>query len=159
MWTLIEKKKGTGASGTITFSSLDGNTDKMYRLTGRLTPSASSTGRLLINGTGTSIESTQWYDATGTWTRTTASDGYLTQTNSSNPWMLDMLVFADATDSVTRSVQTWACTIALTSIMSLGNHRWNDSSTNITSLGIFTSSGNFNTSSALWLYKLSDPAG
>lgn len=155
MWTLVEKKSGTGASAVITFSGLNGDAHKWYRIMGIGEGSSSAVYTLRINGSLTNMNTNGLYDNAGTWA------AYSTQAqwhpaSSSGVW-LDAWIFADASDSFERGIITKSAKHDGTPSENVAAHGWNDTTTNITSLTLNLSAGNWSTDTHFWLYKLANP--
>lgn len=156
MWTFLEKKSGTGASGVITFSGLDGDTDKWYRIAGMGKSSSSDYHALLFNGSTTNNVASLWSDNSGTWTHSSTSGRY-TGTSTANPVQMEALIYADKTAADNRAALTTS-NIPDTSIRyARGLLVYTDTTTNITSLALSLGLGNWSTSSHFYLYKLTNP--
>jgi len=158
MWDLVEKKVGTGSSGTITFSSLDGDADKLYRIIGTGNASSAALAQLYWNGAATNVTTNNWYDNAGTWTRDTGGTRLFVPTNT-DVVQMEILIYADKTVASVRLAMSEVTLGGTTNVVHRGAHRYNDTTTNITSLALVLSTGNWTTKSEFWLYKLSDPTG
>lgn len=159
MWELIEKKTGTGASGLISWTGLDGDVDLIYRLTGLMEPSSSDFFNILPNGLGTNLDGEYWSAATGSWAEANTTGGKIGPASASSR-LIDLMFYADKSGTQQRSIMWTEWVGEANPWMLIGGTSWEESSTNLTSLDIATGGAtNFTTETNLWLYKLLEPAG
>lgn len=159
MWEFVEKKVGTGASGTITFSGLDGDTDKIYYLTGLIAPDASAEARLYPNGSGSNLDGEYAEAPSSSWVVTSTPGGFLGGIDDESK-LIDLMFYADKTGGIQRRILFRLAVGHLAPYPIFGGMSWENSTTNLTSIEInLTASANFLTTTELWLYKLAQPLG
>lgn len=159
---LVQAQTLTGAATDITFSSLDGNTDVMYRLMGlaKVAPT-STTVTLLINGVTTNLSYQRLYNGGND---TTAN---LISTSGTNQYLqLDLVIMAKANPNSQAYVRTirgqGTITNSTPAILFVIDYDilYNDTSTNITSIALHgDQAGSFADGSYFSLYKYSQSAG
>lgn len=159
MWTLVSKQVGDGVSGTLTWSGLNGDVDKMYRLVGRVEPVVAST-RISVrpNGSSSDLDGEYWIGGSS-WSRVTTTDGTLIAFSSPGETpFFDMTIFADKSGGEQRRFGWLLWDKTPNPEPAIGAHAWEDSATLLTSLTM-EAFGGFTTATAVWLYKLTNPAG
>ena len=157
MWEFVEKKAGTGASGTITFSGLDGDTDKMYRvvLQGVQTGFVPVTVFGYFNGASTNMGTNTWYNSGGTWTKATTAGFMALVDGGGARTYLDIVISADKTTGEAREFRSFG---KFSTFVYWGTSWWTDTTTNLTSFSLVVSN-NWQTDTEAWLYKLAQPDG
>lgn len=158
MWEFVEKKSGTGASGIITFSGLDGDTDKFYRVIGQGAASSTALHEIRFNGATTNTVSSAWYGNGSSWTHGSAVCRY-TYASGTEECTLEATIYADKTTADQRIMFTRANLLTAVPRVLVATHLYNDTTTNITSISLNLSANNWTTASQFWLYKIADPAG
>ena len=157
MWELIEKKSGTGASGRISFTGLDGDTDKFYKAIGFLVPGSSVDIRWEFNGATTSMGSRVWGENGTLWQTDGSTASTMLMAFQTSPLQLRTILYAgtSSNDRIARSNLDGAST----NIDINTSHNTLENTTNITSIDLVVSTGNWATTTHVWLYKLTAPVG
>ena len=155
-WTFLEKKSGTGASASITFSGLDGDADKMYKVIGYIDSSSPTDVRLEFNGATTSMGNLVWGELGTNWgTDSSTASTFLANTQSSH-CQLRTLMFA-GTSSEWRHSRTRFDASSVAGDINPSHATYEQKTTNVTSIEFFCTAGSWSTTSHLWLYKMTSP--
>jgi hypothetical protein len=156
--TLVSKQLLTSTSADITFSGLDGNTDVMYFMTGVTKIGANSTTIFFfVNGAGTNVQVLRFYNTTSD-TKTSgeivgplSTGAYLTWgvwiMAANNP---NSQTFIRTFNGVVNYVDTNPAPALQVNLAGM----YNNSATNITSLGIHADTTGIANGSYVALYKL-----
>ena len=154
MWTLVEKKVGTGASGTIAFTGLDGDTDKLYHFQARFELSSFTSMGFKFNtttptgGNGFSGSSSSYAGSTST---------LMFSGNTGLSFFASGYINADTVASLRRAMMYQGVALSSGAYNYGGGFYWTDTSTNLTQIQFVTTTGNYTTDAQVWLYRLTDP--
>ena len=158
-WTLVEKKLITSNSTDVTFSGLDGNTDQVYFLVGRIKNASGATALYSWQPNGVTTNQTyQRLLVTGTSTPA-ASTGSVLAIHALNSGVNGVVQYTiHASDNPNSQATTrYYQGISFDTTPALKNYagNWNESSTNITSIVIHSDQSNgLGNGTELVLYKL-----
>ncbi len=162
-WILIEKKLVTGDTQDLTFSGLDGNTDEIYRIVGRIVVSGSAEDvTLRPNGLSTNQDSLDIIESSSGITRAAPTSLSLSITTGSGEVLhtFDATLWAKNNPNsiaTNRTLQSEWGTYGTTLPNRVGQSRglWDEDSTNITSLVIHGEAADtIRDGSTVALYKL-----
>lgn len=158
--TLVEAKLITSNSTTSTFSSLDGDTDGTYLLNGRIINNSGGTCEVLIKPNNVSTNQTSSYiywDSTTPGTQTRSDWRVLSINNTSLDAIFSITIFAKKNPNsiALRRFYTGTATANYTGIATvLTSGRWDETSTNITSIVVEGATNCLGNGSQLFLYKM-----
>ena len=160
--TLVEHKTTTANTTTVTFSSLDGNTDGTYKLQGKIIQNGSGTAALLMrpNGATTNLLSSLGSFFSNTNGSNATSDLTLLFTNASGQAAsFEITIHARKNANSVAQIFTYNGTssnprIGTSNFTNITGGAWDESSTNVTSIDLVSGiSSGIGSGSEFWLYK------
>lgn len=156
MWTFVSKQSGDGATDNVSWSSLDGDTDKMYRIIGWAKSSVSARVAVEFNGSTTSQTCRAYREnPSGTWGLLSSIPGVLRATSTAGA-LIEITLYCD-TSIGARVARSNGGEGQASPRLYTGVSIWSDTTTNVTSIAVRSNTGVLTTGSHFWLYRLTNP--